>query len=76
MFIYSFLLINDQEKTIFLALEHNLYSIAWKKTTKSKLTADVVGHVRKEISRALFFFISRGSKVVRKGGLELLLMVH
>ena len=71
------------------ALEHDVYSIAWKKKTKSKLTADVVGHVPKEISRAVFFFISRGGKVVGKvfdercypspipkGGLEILLMVQ
>ena len=46
------------------ALEHDPYSIAWKKKSKSKITADVVGHVPKEISRAVFFFISRGGKVV------------
>ena len=71
------------------ALEHDPYSIAWKKKSKSKITADVVGHVPKETSRALFFFMSRGGKVVgrvldekcylspiRKGGLEILLMVR
>ena len=71
------------------ALEHDPYSIAWKKKNKSKITADVVGHVPKEISRAVFFFISRGGKVVGrvldekcypspipKGGLEILLMVQ
>ena len=46
------------------ALEHDPYSIAWKKKSKSKITADVVGHVPKEISRAVFFFISRSGKVV------------
>ena len=39
------------------ALEHDPYSIAWKKKSKSKITADVVGHAPKEISRAVFFFI-------------------
>ena len=71
------------------ALEHDPYSIAWKKKNKSKITADVVGHVPKEISRAVFFFISRSGKVVGrvldkkcypspipKGGLEILLMVQ
>ena len=71
------------------ALEHDPYSIAWKKKNKSKITADVVGHVPKEISRVLFFFKSRGGKVVGrvldkkcypspipKGGLEILLMVQ
>ena len=46
------------------ALEHDPYSITWKKKNKSKITADVVGHVPKEISRVLFFFKSRGGKVV------------
>ena len=46
------------------ALEHDPYSIAWKKKNKSKITADVVGHVPKEISRTVFFLISRGGKVV------------
>ena len=52
-----------------------------KKKKKSKITVDVVGHVPKEISRAVFFFISKGGKVVgrvldSKGGLEILLMVQ
>ena len=76
----------DSNKTV---LEHDSYFIAWKKKKKSKITADVVGHVSKEISRAVFFFISRGGKVVGrvldekcypspipKGGLEILLMVQ
>ena len=46
------------------ALEHDSYFNAWKKKKKSKITADVVGHVPKEISRAVFFFISRSGKVV------------
>ena len=71
------------------ALEYDLYSIAWKKKNKSKITADAVDHVPKEISRTVFFFISRGGKVVGrvldekcypspipKGGLEILLMVQ
>ena len=71
------------------ALEHDPYSIAWKKKNKSKITADVVGHVPKEIFRVVFFFKSRGGKVVGrvldkkcypspipKGGLEILLMVQ
>ena len=71
------------------ALEHDPYSIAWKKKNKSKITTDVVGHVPKEISRAVFFFISRGGKMVGRvldekcypspipeGGLEILLMVQ
>ena len=69
------------------ALEHDRYSIAWKKKKKSKITADAVGRVPKEISRAVFSR-SRGGKVVGrldencypspipKGGLEILLMVQ
>ena len=65
-----------------------LISLLGKKN-KSKITADVVGHVPKEISRTVFFFILRGGKVVcrvldekcyplpiPKGGLEILLMVQ
>ena len=78
-----------EKESIKTALEHDPYSIAWKKKNKSKITADVVGHFPKEIFRAVFFFISRGWKVVGrvldekcypspipKGGLEVLLMVQ
>ena len=71
------------------ALEHDPYSVVWKKKKKSKITADVVGHVPKEISRTEFFFVSRGGKVVGKvldekyypspipkRGLEILLIVQ
>ena len=43
------------------ALENDPYSIAWKKKKKSKIICDIVGHVPKEISRAVFYFISRNS---------------
>ena len=78
-----------EKESIKTALEHDPYSIAWKKKNKSKITADVVGHFPKEIFRAVFFFISGGWKVVGrvldekcypspipKGGLEVLLMVQ
>ena len=85
---------NGQKRTRLYSLKkkaakHDPYFIAWKKKNKSKITADVVGHVPKEISRAVFFFISRGGKVIGrvlnekrypspipKGGLEILLMVQ
>ena len=66
-----------------------LIPLLGKRKTKVKLTADVFGHVPKEISRAVFFFISRGGKVVGrvldekcypspipKGGFEILWMVQ
>ena len=49
-----------EKESIKTALEHDPYSIAWKKKNKSKITADVVGHFPKEIFRAVFFFISGG----------------
>ena len=76
----------DTNKT---ALEIDPYSIAWTKKNKSKLTSDTVGHIPKEISRTVFFFISRGGKVVGKvleekcypspipkGGLKILLIAQ
>lgn len=77
-----------EKETNKTALEDDPYSIAWKKKNNSKITCDVVGHVPKEISRAVFYFMSRGGKVIGqvleeqcypspipKGGLEILLMV-
>ena len=48
---------NSQKRT-------RLYSLKKKAANKSKITADVVGHVLKKISRAVIFFISRSGKVV------------
>ena len=56
--------VSAEKKSSKTALEHGPYSIAGKKKNKSKITADVVGHVPKEIFRAVFFFMSRGGKVV------------
>ena len=81
------ILFAEKESSV-TALEYDPCSIAWK-NKKSKMTADVVGHVRNEISRDVLFLISRDGKVVGrvldekcypspipKGGLEFLLMVQ
>ena len=70
------------------ALSHDPYSVAWKKKSKVKLVPDTVGHLPREISRATWFFIGLGGKVIGKvfeskyrpspipkGGLEILLKV-
>ena len=56
--------------------------------SKSKLTADVVGHVPREISRIMYYFLNRGGKIsavvnsgryrpspIPKGELEILVSV-
>ena len=37
------------------------------KNLKPKMTADIIGHIPKEIFRALSFFINRGDKVTGSG---------
>ena len=37
------------------ALIIDSFAVAWKRKPKTKLTADVIGHVPREISRAIFF---------------------
>jgi len=44
------------------ALMHDPYSVAWKLKSKEKLIADIVGHVPREISRAVSFFLQPYSK--------------
>ena len=69
------------------ALLHDPYSITWKRKCKGKLIAEVVGHVPREISRAVNFFLKRGGKLIARvsdckyrrspianGGLEIPLM--
>ena len=69
-----------------IALTIDRYSVAWMMKNRSKLTADVVGHIPKEISRAVWFFLEKGGKVqgkvheeryrpspIPKGGLEIIL---
>ena len=40
------------------------FTVAWKRKLKTKLTADVIGHVPREISRVVFFYITHGGKLV------------
>ena len=46
----------EQEKNK-TALMHDPYSVAWKSKSKGKLMAEVLGHVPREISRAVTFFL-------------------
>ena len=39
------------------ALLVDSFSVAWKRKLKTKLTADIIGHVPREISRAVLFFL-------------------
>ena len=50
----------EQEK---IALLSDPYAVAWKLKHSEKLTASVVGHVPREISRAVSFFLDRGGIV-------------
>ena len=75
----------EQEK---IALLSDPYAVAWKLKHSEKLTASVVGHVPRESSRAVSFFLDRGGIVqgtvinekyqpspIPRGGLEILLKV-
>jgi len=55
----------EQEKNK-TALMHDPYSVAWKSKSKGKLIAEVVGHVPREISRAVTFFLQRGGRLIAK----------
>ena len=68
------------------ALNSDPYAVTWIKKNKSSLVADVVGHVPREISRFVHFFLRRGGKVearvyseryipspIASGGLEIVL---
>ncbi len=68
------------------ALLADPYSIAWMRKCPSRLTADVVGHMPREISRFVHYFLIRGGTIsavvtngryrpspIPKGGLEILL---
>ena len=69
------------------ALTSDPYSVAWKRKS-NKLTPDVIGHVPREISRFVHFFLIHGGTITAKvrtaqyypspipnGGLEILLDV-
>ena len=70
------------------ALDIDPYAIAWTLKKKNKLIPDVVGHVPREISRFVWFFITHGGKIeahvlsvkpksspIPSGGLEIILRV-
>ena len=68
------------------AMQADSHAVAWKRKTLSKLTPDVIGHVPRELSRALWFFISHGGTIkgqvassqyfrspIARGGLEIMI---
>ena len=68
------------------ALLVDKYAVAWMLKSKTKLVADVVGHVPQEISRFAYFFLKHGGSIeaivqaekyrcspIAKGGLEIVL---
>ena len=68
------------------ALDIDPYAVAWMLKRKHKLTADIVGHVPREISRFVWFFFTHGGKMeatvlqirplpspIPSGGLEIML---
>ena len=70
------------------ALMHDKHAVAWKRKVKSKLVPDIVGHVPRELSRAVWYFLDLGGKAIGnvferkyypspipRGGLEIILKV-
>ena len=69
-----------------VALEIDPYAVAWKLKKIDRIAPVVVGHIPREISRAIWFFLEKGGTVtgkvfeercrpspIPKGGLEILL---
>ena len=48
------------------ALLYDTFSVAWKRKLTTKVNADVVGHLPREISRAVWFFITHGGSLTGK----------
>ncbi len=46
-----------------VASMHDPCAVAWKMKSKDKLTAETVGHIPKEVSRAASFLLKRGGKI-------------
>ena len=80
--------IGEQETDPVVLLE-DPYAIAWKLQQKDKLVPVVVGHIPREISRFVWYFIKYGGKVcslvhserprispIPSGGLEILLIAE
>ena len=74
---------NEKNRT---ALDIDPYAVAWMLKRKYKLTADIVGHVPREISRFVWFFFTHSGKMeatvlqirplpspIPSGGLEIML---
>ena len=70
------------------ALQSDPFSVAWMLKRKDKIAPVVAGHIPREISRAVWFFIEKGGSLsgkvfeercrpspIPKGGLEILLKV-
>lgn len=68
------------------ALASDPYAIAWKRLAAGKIAAEVVGHLPREVSRFVHFFLERGGSLtgtvssgryvpspIPKGGLEILI---
>ena len=63
------------------ALMADPFAVAWKLKVAGRLTAEIVGHVPREISRATSFFLDRGYVLdakyrpspIPRGGLEIVL---
>lgn len=54
---------NDFDRNAVLA---DSFAVAWKRKLVTKLTADVVGHLPREVSRAVWFFIDHGGSLAGK----------
>ena len=46
------------------ALMHDKHAVAWKRKVKSKLIPDIVRHVPRELSRAVWYFLDLGGKAI------------
>ena len=48
------------------AIRADAHAVAWKRKLLSKLTPDIIEHVPRELSRAIWFFISHGGTIKRR----------
>ena len=55
----------DQDTTK-AAIRADAHAVAWKRKLLSKLTPDIIEHVPRELSRAIWFFISHGGTIKRR----------
>ena len=59
-FVFAVKYLNEE------ALLYDTFSVAWKRKLTTKVNADVVGHLPREISRAVWFFITHGGSLTGK----------